>query len=91
MQKSYTPTDEVNKTFFDLVSKFDICIETEPIKPIVIWNSFEKVKPDGDSEYLVCTSDKVIKVSYFDGKSWGYTSKTEDVILWSPLPKIPII
>ena len=90
-EKHYTLLDEANESFFNLVTKFDICIETGPIKPIVIWNRFEDVKPDGDSEYFVCTNDKVIKVSYFDGQSWGYTNKKEHVILWSPLPEIPII
>ena len=75
----------------DLIKVHNISVETGPIKPIVFWNRFENVKPDGDSEYFVCTSDNVIKVSYFDGQSWGYTNKKEHVILWSPLPEIPII
>jgi hypothetical protein len=59
--------------------------------PIIYWNKFDDIKPNGDEEYLVTNSDGVIRVSYFDGTNWGYYSAVkEEIIYWSILPKSPL-
>lgn len=69
----------------------DLLIERgDSFSPIVFWYDFNKVKPQGDFEYLVCNTDGVIRVSYFDGINWGYlASQRENILFWSYLPSIP--
>lgn len=64
--------------------------DTTAKEPIIFWNRFDQVKPDADQEYLVCTPDGVIRVSYYNGDTWGYlNSVKEDVVYWSILPFVP--
>ena len=62
------------------------------LAPIIFWQLFDQVKPQGDAEYLVCNTDGVIRVSYFDGTRWGYLSTVkENITHWSILPQVPTI
>jgi hypothetical protein len=62
------------------------------LAPVIFWQRFDQVKPQGDAEYLVCNTDSVIRVSYFDGKDWGYlASVKENITHWSILPSVPVI
>lgn len=66
--------------------------DTNPIETVIFWNKFPQVKPDADSEYLVCNTNGVLMVSYFDGEHWGYlASVKEDISHWSILPQVPVI
>jgi len=59
---------------------------------VIFWQRFDQVKPQGDGEYLVCNADGVIRVSYFDGKDWGYLSTVkENITHWSILPSVSVI
>ena len=62
------------------------------LAPVIFWQRFNQVKPQGDAEYLVCNTDGVIRVSYYDGKDWGYlASVKENITHWSILPSVPVI
>ena len=62
------------------------------LAPVIFWQRFDQVKPQGDAEYLVCNTDGVIRVSYFDGNHWGYlASVRENITHWSILPQVPVI
>lgn len=62
------------------------------LAPVIFWQRFDQVKPQGDAEYLVCNTDCVIRVSYFDGTNWGYlASVRENITHWSILPQVPVI
>ena len=62
------------------------------LAPVIFWQRFDQVKPQADSEYLVCNTDGIIKVSYFDGTHWGYlASVRENITHWSILPQVPVI
>lgn len=62
------------------------------LAPVIFWQRFDQVKPQGDAEYLVCNTDGVIRVSYFDGTNWGYLSTVkENITHWSILPQVPVI
>jgi hypothetical protein len=64
--------------------------ELERDAPIVFWQRFDRIKPQGDAEYLVCNTDGVIRVSYFDGVEWGYSSLIkENITHWAMLPSAP--
>jgi hypothetical protein len=61
------------------------------LAPVVFWERFNHIKPQGDMEYLVCNTDGVIRVSYFDGIDWGYLATVkEDITHWSMLPQVPL-
>jgi hypothetical protein len=66
---------------------------TKPVlAPVIFWQRFDQVKPEGDAEYLVCNTDGVIRVSYYDGTDWGYlASVKENITHWSILPSVPVI
>jgi len=62
------------------------------LAPVIFWQRFDQVKPEGDAEYLVCNTDGVIRVSYYDGTDWGYlASVKENITHWSILPSVPVI
>ena len=62
------------------------------IPDVIFWQRFDQVKPQGDAEYLVCNTDGIIRVSYFDGINWGYLSTVkENITHWSILPQVPVI
>ena len=62
------------------------------LAPVIFWQRFDQVKPQGDAEYLVCNTDGVIRVSYFDGTDWGYLATVkENITHWSILPQVPVI
>jgi hypothetical protein len=62
------------------------------LAPVIFWQRFDQIKPQGDAEYLVCNADGVIRVSYFDGMDWGYlASVKENITHWSILPSVPVI
>jgi len=61
------------------------------LAPVIYWNRFNQVLPPEDGEYLVCNNDGVIRVSYYNGDSWGYlASVKENITHWSMLPELPL-
>ena len=85
------------KTKFDMENNTSINHENgnddnRLLAPVIFWQRFDQIKPKGDAEYLVCNTDGVIRVSYFDGTNWGYLSTVkENITHWSILPQVPVI
>lgn len=81
------------KTQNDNLVEIEVGNSTKPLlTPVIFWQRFDQIKPQGDAEYLVCNTDGVIRVSYFDGKYWGYLSTVkENITHWSILPQVPVI
>jgi hypothetical protein len=50
------------------------------LAPVIYWNRFNQVLPPEAAEYLVCDSDDIIKVSYYNGDSWGYLASVRENI-----------
>ena len=75
-----------------LIAEHESKVKKLTIPDVIFWQRFDQVKPQGDAEYLVCNTDGVIRVSYFDGTSWGYLSTVkENITHWSILPQVPVI
>ena len=75
-----------------LIAEHESKVKKLTIPDVIFWQRFDQVKPQGDAEYLVCNTDGVIRVSYFDGINWGYLSTVkENITHWSILPQVPVI
>ena len=75
-----------------LIAEHESKVKKLTIPDVIFWQRFDQVKPQGDAEYLVCNTDGVIRVSYFDGTHWGYLeSVRENITHWSMLPQVPVI
>ena len=92
----------LTESYEDMLNKIDKvlnsgCVDIESWNKdnspnVIFWQRFDQVKPQGDAEYLVCDTDGVIRVSYFDGINWGYLSTVkENITHWSILPQVPVI
>jgi len=75
-----------------LIAEHESKVKKLTIPDVIFWQRFDQVKPQGDAEYLVCNTDGIIRVSYFDGINWGYLSTVkENITHWSILPQVPVI
>ena len=75
-----------------LIDEHESKVKKLTIPDVIFWQRFDQVKPQGDAEYLVCNTDGIIRVSYFDGINWGYLSTVkENITHWSILPQVPVI
>ena len=75
-----------------LIAEHESKVKKITTPDVIFWQRFDQVKPQGDAEYLVCNTDGIIRVSYFDGINWGYLSTVkENITHWSILPQVPVI
>ena len=75
-----------------LIAEHESKVKKLTIPDVIFWQRFDQVKPQGDAEYVVCNTDGIIRVSYFDGINWGYLSTVkENITHWSILPQVPVI
>lgn len=49
-----------------LIAEHESKVKKLTIPDVIFWQRFDQVKPQGDAEYLVCNTDGIIRVSYFD-------------------------